>query len=410
MATKKRVPEIRFQGFSGEWEEKKLGEMSESLQYGLNAAATTFDGHNKYLRITDIDDVTREMYEIDLTTPDVNLADSGNYSLREGDILFARTGASVGKSYRYKKTDGSVFFAGFLIRARIINEFNAEFVFQNTLTEAYGKFVRITSQRSGQPGINAQEYASFEIMHPTKDEQSKIGSFFQNLDAQITLHQRKLSKLGAVKKSMLEKMFPREGAAVPEIRFQGFTGKWERKTLGEIVTEIRRPIELKDEVTYELVTVKRRNEGVVSRGELKGKQILTKNYFELRAGDYIISKRQIVHGANGIVPPHLDRAIVSNEYLVAIGNDQITTEYLALFSKRPEMYKMFFLSSYGIDIEKLVFDVEDWKKRFVVIPKLPEQQKIAAFFSQLDSLISLQQRELDKLKNIKQACLEKMFV
>lgn len=245
---------------------------------------------------------------------------------------------------------------------------------------------------------------------PSAIEQLKIGSFFQYLDALIALHQRKHDKLYTLKKAMLEKMFPREGADVPEIRFKGFTGKWESRKIGEILTERKRPIDLEDSRQYELVTVKRRNEGVVSRGMLKGKDILVKNYYEIRAGDYVISKRQIVHGANGIVPQNLDKAIVSNEYLVAVGNNNITTDFWTVISKLPDMYKKFFLSSYGVDIEKLVFDVEDWKKRNIEIPTVDEQNRITAFFKNLDALIFLHQRELDKLKNIKKACLEKMFI
>ena len=165
-----------------------------------------------------------------------------------------------------------------------------------------------------------------------------------------------------------------------------------------------------DEDEYQLVTVKRRNEGVISRGKLKGKEILVKNYFKVKMGDYLISKRQVVHGASGIVPEVLDGAIVSNEYLVSVGNENISTDFLFLLSKRPEMYKKFFLSSYGVDIEKLVFDVEDWKKRTILVPSTNEQNQISALFCTIDHLITLHQRELVKLQNIKKALLEKMFV
>ena len=127
--------------------------------------------------------------------------------MKNGDILFARTGASVGKTYIYKQNDGLVYYAGFLIRARIKSEINANFVFQNTLTQRYDKFVTISSQRSGQPGINAQEYSDFTIMIPNKSEQDKIADYFLNLDSLITLQQQELEKLENIKKSCLEKMF-----------------------------------------------------------------------------------------------------------------------------------------------------------------------------------------------------------
>ena len=184
------VPEIRFAGFADAWEQRKLGEISRSFEYGLNAAATTYDGKNRYVRITDIDDETRLFSTADLTSPDIDLKSAENYRLQEGDIVFARTGASVGKTYIYKPSDGIMYYAGFLIRARIQPEYSADFVFQNTLTEQYRKFVAITSQRSGQPGINAQEYSTFEFSVPSYAEQQQIGAFFRHLDHLITLHQR----------------------------------------------------------------------------------------------------------------------------------------------------------------------------------------------------------------------------
>ena len=181
--------------------------MASSFEYGLNAAAKEYDGENKYIRITDIDDNTHEFLSDSLTSPDIDLTDAEKYKLSTGDILFARTGASVGKSYIYRDYDGLVYYAGFLIRARIKDEYDAEFVFQNTLTDKYNKYIAVTSQRSGQPGVNAQEYSEFKIQVPKKEEQIKIGKYFQNLDNLITLHQQKYEELQKIKKFMLQNMF-----------------------------------------------------------------------------------------------------------------------------------------------------------------------------------------------------------
>lgn len=121
---------------------------------------------------------------------------SADYLLEEGDLLFARTGASVGKTYLYRQYDGTVYFAGFLIRARIGESADPEFVYQATLTDAYKKYVAITSQRSGQPGVNAQEYADYQLMLPSRTEQQQIGMTLRSLDNLITLHQRKCQYRG----------------------------------------------------------------------------------------------------------------------------------------------------------------------------------------------------------------------
>ena len=173
------------------WEQRKLSEMCGTFEYGLNVAAKEFDGKNKYIRITDIDDASREFLLSDLSSPDICLDGMSKYLLSSGDIVFARTGASVGKTYIYRENDGIVYFAGFLIRAKVNQDNDAEFVFQSTLSPSYEKYIRITSQRSGQPGVNAQEYGEYDLFAPSKEEQQRIGQFLRGIDNLITLHQRK---------------------------------------------------------------------------------------------------------------------------------------------------------------------------------------------------------------------------
>jgi type I restriction enzyme S subunit len=198
-------------------------------------------------------------------------------------------------------------------------------------------------------------------------------------------------------------------AKTPDIRFAGFDGNWEYQKFGDVVSTAIRPVEMDNGTSYQCVTVKRRNEGVVSRGFYKGSEILVKSQFRAKTGDYLISKRQIVHGANGIVPDELNNAIVSNEYLVLQDSEDLDVAFLAIASKLPFMYKAFFLSSYGVHIEKMLFDFEDWKKRGISLPKTKEQQMITAFHHDLDTLITLQQSKYEKTVNIKAACLERMF-
>ena len=199
-----KYPELRFKGFTAPWEQRKLGEISESFEYGLNAAATEYDGKHKYIRITDIDDSTHLFIQDNLTSPDIDFSTADDYLLQEGDVLFARTGASVGKTYIYRSSDGDLYFAGFLIRAKIKRDYDADFVFQNTLTDNYDSYIRITSQRSGQPGVNAQEYANFALSVPCLAEQKKIGAYFSNLDNLITLHQRKSEQEKQKKKALMQ--------------------------------------------------------------------------------------------------------------------------------------------------------------------------------------------------------------
>lgn len=184
------------------WEQRKLGDTADSFEYGLNAAAKNYDGLNKYIRITDIDDETHKFKFDELTSPNIDLTEAKNYQLKKGDILFARTGASVGKTYIYCENDGLVYYAGFLIRAKINSNHDSNFIFQNTLTSNYEKYIQVTSQRSGQPGVNAQEYGEYPIMTPRLLEQKKIGDALKHLDRLITLHQRQQNSWKLIEKGV----------------------------------------------------------------------------------------------------------------------------------------------------------------------------------------------------------------
>ena len=201
------VPKLRFKEFedSGEWVERTLGEVSDNVMYGMNSAAIMFDGENKYIRITDIDDNTRLFSPNPLTSPDGQLDDK--YFVNVGDILFARTGASVGKSYLHQKENGKIYFAGFLIRFTIKNA-NPYFIYLQTLTEKYQKWVSKTSLRSGQPGINAEEFKSYPILISSLPEQQRIASCLSSLDNLINAQSQKIETLKLHKKGLLQGLFP----------------------------------------------------------------------------------------------------------------------------------------------------------------------------------------------------------
>jgi len=187
-----------------DWEEKQLGEIADNISYGMNSASTNFDGINKYIRITDIDDTSRKFEPKPITSPKVEL--SSKYLIKEGDILFARTGASVGKSYLYNNNDGKIYFAGFLIRFSI-NKANPFFVFSQTLTSRFQKWVKVMSMRSGQPGINAEEYKSYKIKLPCMKEQQKIANYLSAIDQKIESVQAQIDQSQAFKKGLLQQMF-----------------------------------------------------------------------------------------------------------------------------------------------------------------------------------------------------------
>lgn len=228
---KEKTPNIRFKKFEHNWFKDCLSKVSKSIEYGLNASAKDYDGIHKYLRITDIDESSRLFLTDKLSSPDVNftIEDFENYKLQKNDLLFARTGASVGKTYLYRESDGEVYYAGFLIRARLRDSYDGNFIFQQTLTGKYKQFIEITSQRSGQPGVNGKEYGEWNIGMTSYPEQTAIGSLFRTLDDLLASYQGNLANYQSLKATMLSKMFPKAGQTVPEIRLDGFEGGWEEK-------------------------------------------------------------------------------------------------------------------------------------------------------------------------------------
>ena len=426
MAKKEQVPAIRFQGFADPWEQRKLGEVASSFEYGLNAAAKEFDGVNKYLRITDIDDVSREFREDDLTSPDTDLSAASNYQLHNGEILFARTGASVGKSFIYRESDGLVYFAGFLIRARIRPEHDAEFVFQNTLGLPYEKYIQVTSQRSGQPGVNAQEYAEYSFMVPSLAEQKSIGSFLHQIDTLITLHQRKYDKLVAIKRSMLEKMFPREGSRFPEIRFAGFTDPWEQRKLGETFDFLSNNTLSRAELSTETGPAMNVHYGdvLIKFGEyldatkvtlpfIPSQQLVDKFKSSLlqdgdvimadTAEDEAVGKCTEIAGLQGFptisglhtIPLRPMRSFAPGYLGYYMNSDAYHDQLLPLM----QGIKVTSVSKSAILNTDILYPADS-----------DEQARIGRFFIQLDTLITLHQRKLEKLQAIKRSMLEKMFV
>ena len=190
---------------SEKWEEVSLNDVADGFEYGMNAAATTFDGAHKYIRITDIDDDSHTYIDCDPVSPSGVLEEK--YRVRDNDILFARTGASVGKSYLYRKTDGDLFFAGFLIRIHVKDGIDSEYVFLNTLTEEYAKWVLLESARSGQPGINAEQYRRYRFKLPSLRIQKRIASIAQKLDSQIQRESMCLHLLQEQKLGLLQQLF-----------------------------------------------------------------------------------------------------------------------------------------------------------------------------------------------------------
>ena len=363
-----------------------MGELSSSFEYGLNAAAKEYDGENKYIRITDIDDESREFKQEDITSPDTDLSSAENYKLSEGDILFARTGASVGKSYIYKASDGLVYYAGFLIRARIKPEYNSEFVFQNTLTGDYEKFIKVTSMRSGQPGVNAQEYSQYQIMMPSKPEQDKISDCLRNLDNLITLHQREFAFLCKEKSK----------------KFRYIKNAWEQRKLSEIATmharigwQNLRTSEFLDSGDYMLITGTDFIDGAVNFDTchyVERERYEQDKHIQIRNGSILITKDGTLGKVAYIQGLTMPATLNAGVFNVEIKDEnEVDNRYLFQYLKAPFLMDYVDKKATGGTIKHLNQNIlVDFP---VVLPHKAEQEKIGEYFLAIDHLITLHQRK-----------------
>ena len=376
----------------------------------MNAAAGAFDGLNKYIRITDIDEKSRCYIDENPVSPKGELDDK--YLVLENDILFARTGASTGKTYLYKKSDGKLYFAGFLIRISVNCDNNSTFVYNATLTDRYNRWVRLTSMRSGQPGINSQEYSSYKTYYPLLPEQNKIASFLKKLDQRIEKQHQLVELLKSYKRGALSKLFPQKGETTPQYRFVGFTEPWELRKLGDMADIVGggtpstiisdywngdidwySPAELSDQI-YLCSSQKK----ITEQGYINSSAKM------LPEGSVLFTSRAGI-GKTAI----LTRSACTNQGFQSIVPHKGELDSYFIYSRTEEM------KAYGETAGAGSTFVEVSGKQManmkLMMPKsIDEQKTIGDFFQRFDQSIVHHQSKLDGLLKVKSALLQQLFI
>ena len=399
MSKDSKKPAIRFKGFTDDWEQRKFSELyakvteKNDLSFGADKIISVA---NMYFK-----EDTKESSDDYMKTYNV---------MRLGDIAFE---GNRNKNYAHGRFventigDGIVSHVFDVFRPIVDYDLNYWKYYINNEIVMGRTMARCTKSSTMMTNLVANDFLKEAVLVPVLEEQKKIGQYFSNLDNLITLHQRKLDKLKNIKKALLEKMFPRNGENIPEVRFKGFSDDWEQRKFSELYAKVTE----KNDLSFGADKIISVANMYFKEDTKESSDDYMKTYNVMRLGDIAFEgnrNKNYAHGrfventiGDGIVSHVFDvfRPIVDydlNYWKYYINNEIVMGRTMARCTKSSTM------------MTNLV--ANDFLKEAVLVPVLEEQKKIGQYFSNLDNLITLHQRKLDKLKNIKKALLEKMFV
>lgn len=407
MSEVKKVPEIRFAGFAEPWEQRKLTEFVQFYSGLTYAPSDVRESGTLVLRSSNVNN--GEIVNADNVYVRPEVVNSEN--VKEGDIIVVvRNGSRslIGKHARIKRFMPNTVIGAFMTGVRSkCPEFTNALLDTAHFNEEVSKNMGATINQ-----ITGYMFSKMEFKVPYLEEQKKIGQYFKNLNNLLILHQRKLDKLVVLKQAMLEKMFPQKGNNVPEVRFAGFTGLWEKRKLREVVKEITRTA---PESNAPIMMISANN-GFIEQSEryaFNNAGDSLKKYILLEKGELAYN-----HGASKLRP------YGSCFALTTVENARIPFVYHC-FSVEEQNAEFMSIELNGSDVENqlrrivsssarmdglLNISFEEYTSISVLLPKIEEQNRIADYFRNLDHLITLQQRKWESLKRVKAALLQKMFV
>ncbi|HJI37269.1 MAG TPA: restriction endonuclease subunit S [Bifidobacteriaceae bacterium] len=413
MTEQAKVPAIRFAGFTDPWEQRKLGDIAERVtrknENNESDLPLTISAQHGLID-------QRLFFNAQVASRDM----SGYYLLRQGEFAYNKSTSAdspwgaIKRLTRYEKGCVSTLYICFAL----LNA-NPDYLVTYYETNRWHKAVQMIAaegaRNHGLLNIAPDDFFDTMVSLPeSQAEQQTIGAFFSRLDSLITLHQRKYDKLVIFKKSMLEKMFPKDGESVPEIRFAGFTDPWEQRKLGDIAERVTRKNENNES---DLPLTISAQHGLIDQRLFFNAQVASRDmsgYYLLRQGEFAYNKSTSADSPWGAIKrlTRYEKGCVSTLYicfaLLNANPDYLVTYYETnRWHKAVQMIAAEGARNHGL----LNIAPDDFFDTMVSLPESQaEQQTIGAFFSRLDSLITLHQRKLELLQNIKKSLLDKMFV
>ena len=409
-----RVPAIRFQGFTDPWEQRKLGELGTTYG-GLTGKSKEDFGHGDarfvpYTNVFDnpIADPSR-LGEVEI--------DSSQNRVLCGDALFtvsSETPEEVGMSSVWLSDHDNLYLNSFCFGYRQDGSFDPYYLAYMLRSKSVREDIELLAQGISRFNISKGKVMEVEVPAPEMAEQRQVGALFYQLDSLITLHQRKYDKLTILKKALLDKMFPRDGEAVPKIRFAGFTDPWEQRKLDELATfGGGHTPSMTDDSNYadgEILWVTSQDVKVDYLEDTTTK-LSVKGASELKlypVGTLLMVTRSGILRHTLPVSMLRKPSTVNQDIRTICTSDECSSLWLMQYIKARSKSLLLEYGKTGTTVESI--DFAKMKTMSLMLPEPSEQEVMGRFFYQLDNLITLHQRKLELLKNLKAACLDKMFV
>ena len=395
-------PKIRFNGYTEDWEQRKLGDLTKELSdYATMASGLPLLTSSR----------SGLMYQSDFRDRKTTTSDETLFSIVPKGSC----------TYRHMSDDDifhlniNVLEKGLVSREYpvfISSEDNdLEFIIQHiNSSDRFRGFCKGQKKGGTRTRLYYKTLCEFEMMTPLIEEQKKISATLHNLDHLITLHQRKCEQTKTLKKYMLQKMFPQDGEKVPQIRFEGFTEDWEQRKVGELLEERNEQAPMSED--YPLMAFIA-NQGVAPKGERYDRSALVndetgKKYKRTEFGDFIYSSNNLETGSIGL--NKYGNACISPVYSIFKPTGKAELDFLGRRFLRKDFINEMVRWRQGVVYGQWKIHETDFMKIEVRIPSVDEQKKIGQYFDSLDNLITLHQRKCDELKEVKKFMLQNMFV
>ncbi|MCT3556337.1 restriction endonuclease subunit S [Lentilactobacillus buchneri] len=393
-ANQAKYPQLRFKGFTDPWEQRKLGAITDSFSGGTPTAgkAEYYGGEIPFIRSGEISSDSTELF-----ITDAGLNNSSAKMVGIGDILYALYGATSGET-SISRINGAINQAILAIRP---TKGDDPYMIVQWLKKQKETIIS-TYLQGGQGNLSGSIVKDLLITLPkNKDEQAKVGSFFKQLDQTITLHQRKLAKLKELKQGYLQKLFPQNGSKFPQLRFARFADAWEQRKLGEVATFLNgrayKQDELLDSGKYKVLRV----------GNFYTND--SWYYSNMELGDkYYVDKGDLVYTWSATFGPHIwsGEKVIYHYHIWKVELSKFLDRNFTLQLLEADKARLLSSTNGSTMIHVTKGDMES---KIVSIPNIDEQKQIGSFFKQLDNTITLHQRKLEKLQELKKGYLQKMF-